>query len=149
MTDVIPPFWQVKKLHEMTVPEWESLCDGCAKCCLVKLQDEDTEDVYYTDVACRYLGLKTCQCTAYEERHQLVEACVKLTPDKVDDFFWLPNTCAYRLLAEGKQLPEWHYLISGKKNAVHWSGCSVKGKVFSEINIKTHDLEDHIIRWVE
>ena len=133
----------------MTSSEWESLCDGCAKCCLVKLQDEDSDEVYYTDVACQYLHLKGCRCTAYDNRIQLVEACVKLTPSQVSDFFWLPSTCAYRLLAEGKPLPEWHYLVSGKVNSVHWSQQSVKGKVYSELNVKPEDLEDHVIRWVE
>ncbi len=143
------PFWQEKSLQEMTQEEWESLCDGCAKCCLVKLQDEDTDDVYYTNVACQYLGLEECRCTEYTKRTELVEACVKLTPDKVDDFFWLPSTCAYRLIAEKKELPRWHPLISGSPDSVHSGRHSIRGRVFSEQHINADDLEEYIIRWVK
>jgi uncharacterized cysteine cluster protein YcgN (CxxCxxCC family) len=142
-------FWREKSLQEMTPQEWESLCDGCGKCCLVKLQDDETDEVFYTNVSCRYLSLKECRCTHYDNRTDLVEACVKLTPDKVEEFFWLPSTCAYRLLAEKKDLPHWHPLVSGSASSVNEAGQSVKGKVFSEKIIPVEDLEDYIIRWVE
>lgn len=143
------PFWREKSLQEMTTAEWESLCDGCGKCCLVKLQDEDTDEVYYTNVACQYLSLQQCRCTSYGNRTELVEACVMLTPDKVEEFFWLPSTCAYRLLAENRDLPAWHPLRSGSALTVHSSGNSVKGKIYSEKVINADDLEDYIIRWVD
>lgn len=146
--DIAQPFWRKKTLQEMTQEEWESLCDGCGKCCLVKLQDEDTDDVYYTNVACEYLSATECRCTNYAEREVLVEACVKLTADKVNDFFWLPSSCAYRLLSEGKSLPQWHPLVSGTQETVVKSGHSVKGRIVSETIINTDDLEDYIIRWV-
>jgi hypothetical protein len=144
----VKPFWHEKTLQQMTQDEWESLCDGCGKCCLVKLQDEDTDDVYYTNVSCQYLSATECRCTNYAERDLLVEACVTLTADKVDGFFWLPSTCAYRLLAEGRPLPKWHPLISGTQETVERSGHSVKGRVISETTINADDLEDYIIRWI-
>lgn len=125
-------FWREKTLQEMSAAEWESLCDGCAKCCLVKLQDEDTDEVFYTNVACRFLDLKTCRCKDYSRRTELAGACVELTPDRVGEFGWLPSTCAYRLLAEGKDLPAWHPLVSGSPDSIHKGRHSVKGRIFSE-----------------
>ena len=147
MTDI--PFWRTKTLKQMTSDEWESLCDGCAKCCLVKLQDDETEEIFYTNVACQFLDLKTCRCKDYNGRIELAEDCVELTPDRISEFSWLPSTCSYRLLAEGKDLPEWHPLVSGSADSVHRTHHSVKGRIFSEKNIHPDDLEDHIIRWVE
>ncbi len=142
-------FWQQKKLSELSQAEWESLCDGCAKCCLVKLQDEETDEVAYTSVVCRYMDQNSCQCTEYQKRNELVPHCVWLKPEMVEEFFWLPVTCAYRLVAEGKDLPSWHPLVSGDSEAMHSSGNSVKSQVYSEEYIHLDDLEDYIIHWVE
>lgn len=143
------PFWRQKSFAEMTVEEWESLCDGCGKCCLVKLQDEDTDEVAYTSVACQYLDCQSCRCQAYAERTQLVEGCVNLKPDMIEQFFWLPASCSYRLVAEGRELPDWHPLLSGSRKAMHAGGHSVQGKVISESAVNPDDLEDYIVYWVE
>ena len=137
------PFWQEKSLEQMTEQEWESLCDGCGKCCLHKLMDEDSDEVYYTNVACSWLNSKTCSCKDYPNRFSSGEECLKLTRDKIDEFHWLPDTCAYRLLSEEKTIPEWHPLITGSKSAMHAAGESVRNKVVYEIDVI--DWEDHII----
>lgn len=142
------PFWERKTLQEMTREEWESLCDGCAKCCLVKLEDEDDGDVYYTNVACRYLNQAECRCTCYEQRTEKAPDCVYLRPEDVEQFHWLPETCAYRLVSEGKKLPHWHPLLSGDNSQVIRRGLAVAGKVISEDDVQPGDLEDHIIHWV-
>jgi uncharacterized cysteine cluster protein YcgN (CxxCxxCC family) len=142
-------FWETKALREMTVQEWESLCDGCARCCLHKLEDEDTEEVFYTNVACRYLDQDVCRCTEYQDRNRLVPNCVWLTPDDVDTFHWLPTTCAYRLVAEGKDLPNWHPLVSGRLESVREAGISVSGRCQSEVFVHEDEFEDRIIHWVE
>lgn len=139
------PFWQTKSLREMTREEWESLCDGCALCCLHKLEDEDTGEVYYTEVHCRYMERDACRCSVYESRHIKVENCVWLTPDQVESFVWLPETCAYRLLSEGKPLAQWHPLVSGDPNSVHDAGISIRGKGFSDAEVPEEEWEDHII----
>ena len=138
------PFWKIKPLNRMTRQEWESLCDGCALCCLIKLEDEDSGDIYHTDVVCRLLDQQTCRCENYIERSVLVPGCLKLTPVLARRLSWLPETCAYRLLAEGKPLLEWHYLVSGDPEAVHRAGISVRGKAVSENDIQPDDLADHI-----
>ena len=143
------PFWQTKTLEQMDRQEWESLCDGCAKCCLHKLEDEDTGNVYYTKVVCRYLDQEHCQCQYYLERQQKVPTCVWLKPEDVEQFHWLPSTCSYRLIAEGKPLPEWHHLVSGSKMTVHQQGISVRNRVLSEEHVHPDGLEEHIIHWVE
>ncbi|MFT5117175.1 MAG: putative cysteine cluster protein YcgN (CxxCxxCC family) [Kiritimatiellia bacterium] len=143
------PFWQSKTFAQMSKDEWESLCDGCAKCCLHKLEDEDTGDVYYTDVACRYLDEQTCRCKDYSQRQQLVKECLQLRPQDVQQFDWLPSTCSYRLLAEGESLPLWHPLLSGKPDLVHQLGFSVKGKVISEKSVAADDYEEHVIHWID
>jgi uncharacterized cysteine cluster protein YcgN (CxxCxxCC family) len=129
MTD---DFWKRKSLAEMTTKEWESLCDGCALCCLQKMEDEETGDVYFTDIACRLLDTETCRCTDYAARAKLVSDCLVLSVDDPDAFHWLPGSCAYRRLAEGKGLPDWHPLITGNPDSVHEAGISAKGKMVSE-----------------
>lgn len=141
-------FWLAKKLGEMSKTEFEALCDGCGKCCLHKLEDEDSGDVYYTKVACRYLDHQSCRCQTYEQRQQLVPECVVLTPESVKDTYWLPETCAYRLIDQGLPLFDWHPLISGDPDSVHKAGMSVAGQVLSEQDVAEEDFEDHIIRWV-
>ena len=137
------PFWKTKKLGEMSPEEWESLCDGCAKCCLEKIQWDGTEDVSYTNVACRLLQIEACQCSNYPDRDKYVTNCVRLGPDNIDELFWMPRTCAYRLLAEGNDLPDWHPLITGDEDSVHTSGESVRGRAIAERD--AGDLEDHIV----
>lgn len=143
------PFWKAKTFTQMTTNEWESLCDGCAKCCLHKLEDEDSGDVYYTDIACRFLDEKSCQCKDYTQRQVHVPECLKLRPQDIVQFHWLPSTCSYRLLAEGDDLPVWHPLVSGKKGLIHELGFSVKDKMISEESIAPEDYEERVIYWVE
>jgi len=141
MTDT--PFWQDKSLEQMTDEEWESLCDGCGQCCLNKLQDADTDEIYFTNVACNQLNIKTCQCRNYERRFEYEEDCIKLTRENLPGFSWLPPSCAYRLLAEGKPLPVWHPLRSGSKAAMHAARISVRHIAVRESEVR--DWEDHII----
>jgi uncharacterized protein len=126
------PFWKQKQLQEMTLQEWESLCDGCARCCLVKLEDEDTGKIHFTSAACKLLDAGECRCTDYQNRTSRVPDCVQLTPENVGELNWLPNTCAYRLLAEGKDLAWWHPLVSGRPETVREAGISVAGRTRSE-----------------
>jgi len=140
------PFWKTKRLDEMTPEEWESLCDGCGQCCLYKLQDEDSEEMALTNVACRYLDLGTCRCSDYANRTTNVPDCVQITPDNAGTLAWMPQTCAYRLLAEGGALLWWHPLISGDPDTVHQAGISVRGKALSEDDVD--DLEDYVVDWV-
>jgi uncharacterized cysteine cluster protein YcgN (CxxCxxCC family) len=141
-------FWKTTQLADMTSAEWESLCDGCGKCCLHKLEDESDGEVYYTDIACQYLDAKTCRCIDYSQREILVAECLTLGPQQIAEFHWLPATCAYRLISEGKELPLWHPLMSGDKESVHQAGQSVKGRVVAETDVDLYDYEDHVITWV-
>ena len=141
------PFWRVKSLTEMTRSEWESLCDGCARCCLIKLEYDDTGEVDHTEIACRLLDLKTCRCSDYPHRQKKVADCLSLTPRKVRQLKWLPATCAYRLVAEGRDLYWWHPLVSGDPETVHEAGISVRGRVISEE--EAGEPEDHIIDWID
>lgn len=140
-------FWKEKSLAELSAAEWESLCDGCAQCCLAKIEDVDTGHIQYTDVACRYLDSDACRCTEYARRTVLVPDCVKLTPGNLDQLPWMPETCAYRLLAEGKQLPQWHPLVSGRPDSVHEAGVSVRGRCISEEYVHEDDLLERVVRW--
>jgi uncharacterized cysteine cluster protein YcgN (CxxCxxCC family) len=142
-------FWETKTLEKMTPEEWEALCDGCAKCCLFKIEDIDTDNVYYTNVACRLLDLGTCRCTDYQHRAEWVPDCLQLTPAMVYEINWLPESCAYRRLAEGRGLAWWHPLVSGDPNTVHKMGRSVIGKVVSEGDIDMDDLEDMVVDWFD
>ena len=139
------PFWKRKALPEMSWAEWESICDGCGKCCLEKLQDRWTQQISYTDVACGLLDINTCRCSRYAERRRFVRNCEQLTPDNVGRFAWLPSTCAYRLLADGKDLPWWHHLVSGDPELVHRVGASVRGRAVSARRARC--LEHHIVTW--
>ena len=142
------PFWLVKTLDEMSLSEWESLCDGCGRCCLVKLEDDDTGQIHFTDIGCRLLDGKTCRCLDYPRRHRLVPDCVRLTPAAVRELSWLPVTCAYKLVAEGKDLFEWHPLKSGSPDSVHEAGVSVRGRVkASESDLAPEHWPDRIVKW--
>ena len=143
------PFWQDKSLAEMNQQEWESLCDGCGRCCMIKIQDADSGEVHYTSLTCRLFDLDTCRCTRYPERHELVADCVELTPDTAARFHWLPTTCAYRRLAEGRPLSWWHPLVSGDPGTVQEAGISVLGKTLPADSVHPDEHEQHIIRWIE
>jgi len=141
------PFWESKSLQDMSQQEWESLCDGCARCCLIKLEDEDDGEIHYTNVVCNLLDLEKCRCTKYSERSVHVPECVVVTPAILEKLHWMPSTCAYRLLWEGKPLPDWHPLVSGDADSVHLAGISVRGKVFRQSEIDEDDIEDYIVDW--
>ncbi len=143
------PFWRRKTLAQMTEAEWESLCDGCGKCCLVKLEDaDDSRRTYFTDVGCRLLDGESCRCTDYAHRTDKVKDCVKLTPRNIRRIVWLPPSCAYRLVAEGRDLYWWHPLVSGDPDTVHAAGVSVRGRVgASEEAVRDEELEDRIVQW--
>ena len=150
MGEVIQPagaaagrFWEEKSLEQMSRAEWESLCDGCGKCCIHKLEDEETGELYPTNVACRLLDRRSGRCTDYRRRKMFVPECVRLTPAKLKEIDWLPSTCAYRLLADGEALPEWHPLITGDPESVHRAGESVRGWTVSED--EAGDLEHHLV----
>lgn len=138
-------FWREKSLTEMNREEWESLCDGCGKCCLHKLEDIDTGEIRHTDVACRFLNHDTIQCGKYLTRQRYVGNCVVMSADLLDQLPWMPSTCAYRLLYEGKDLPDWHPLVTGDKNSIHAAGQSVKGRIIDER--EAGDFEDHLVDW--
>jgi len=142
------PFWIQKSLDQMSPIEWESICDGCGKCCLNKLENSETREVFNTNVACYLLDDTSCQCSDYKNRLARVSRCFKLTPQNISGQDWLPRTCAYRLLSEGKSLPSWHHLVSGSSEAIHSSGMSVRGKIISEHRVYEEDMEDFIVKWV-
>lgn len=138
-------FWERVPLTEMTTPEWEALCDHCGKCCLLKLQDEDTDETYYTNVSCRLFDASTCRCTQYALRGLLVSGCVQLSPKTIDDAAkWMPGTCAYRRLYEGKDLLPWHPLVSGRQTTVPTIRM-LAGELNPEYEVAEEDLEDHVI----
>lgn len=139
------PFWKEKTLAELNREEWESLCDGCARCCVIKFEDEDSGRIYTTNVVCELLDIGRCRCTHYANRSTLVPSCLTLTPELIPQLSWMPATCAYRLIAEGKDLPVWHPLVSGDPKTVHKAGISVRGKVVSAQNVDPDDLPDYVI----
>jgi uncharacterized cysteine cluster protein YcgN (CxxCxxCC family) len=142
-------FWETKTLEDMTPEEWEALCDGCAKCCLFKIEDIDTGEIFFTNVTCRLLDLGTCRCTDYAHRITVVPDCLQLTPEMAREINWLPESCAYRRLAEGRGLAWWHPLVSGDPNTVHKMGRSIIGKVVSEADVDLEDLEDMVVDWFD
>jgi len=142
------PFWKRKTLEEMTDPEWESLCDGCGRCCLVKLEEDETAKIHFTDLSCALLDAKACRCSDYAHRQERVHDCVKLTPRGARTLTWLPVTCAYRVLGEGGDLASWHPLVSGSPDSVHEAGVSVRGKVFASEDDVPQDLwPERIVSW--
>ncbi len=142
------PFWKEKSLDELNPAEWESLCDGCGRCCLVKLEDEDTGEIHFTDLGCKLLDGTTCRCSDYRRRRQRVRDCLKLTPSSVRTLGWLPPTCGYRLIAEGRDLFWWHPLVSGSPESVHEAGVSVRGRVAAlETEVKLDDYPNYIVSW--
>jgi len=160
----IKPFWQEKTLQEMSRKEWESLCDGCAKCCLHKFIDDDSttdetelmptdhikegEQMSYSNIACFLLNDKTCQCSQYKDRTTLVPDCVRLTQDNLEGVFFMPPSCTYRRLQEGRGIPSWHPLLNkGKPSAMHKAGMSVRGKIVKDSQVNIEDFEDHIVTW--
>lgn len=146
MTQLRPQFWETISLQKMTGPEWEALCDGCGKCCLNKIEYEDTGEVEYTRVACRLLNGDTCQCGNYANRHHYVPECVRLNPKTLAKVaYWLPKTCAYRLLHNGNPIPEWHPLKTGDPESTHRSGNSVRGWTVSEAVVDEDDWDDFVI----
>ena len=138
-------FWKGKTLEQLSPEEWEALCDGCGQCCLYKLEDEESGDLYLTNVVCRFLDHKSCQCRVYKERHQAVPTCVQLTPQNVLELKWIPPTCAYKLIAEGRELPAWHPLICGERQSLQKSEFFVGDRVISETEVDMDDLENYVI----
>jgi hypothetical protein len=140
-------FWETKTLAEMTIEEWESLCDGCGKCCLIKLEDEDSGEIAFTSVVCDLIDLDTCRCTHYSERCTLVPDCIDLKQHDFAEYKWLPSMCAYRLLTDGKPLPDWHPLNSGTVESVKDAGVAIGSYAVKESQVD--DPEDHIIEWLD
>lgn len=146
-TATAEPFWR-KPLAQLSDPEWESLCDGCGRCCLIKLEDEDTGAVHFTNVACRLLDHGTCRCRDYPNRQQIVPDCIRLTRENVGTLGWLPKTCAYRLRSIGQDLPEWHPLVTGDPESTVKAGISCRGRIAAgEAEVDEDDLPQHIVRW--
>ena len=141
------PFWE-RPLADLTDEQWEALCDGCGRCCLVKLEDEDTGDIHFTSVACRLLDAGTCRCGDYANRQRAVPDCVRLTRENVSELAWLPRTCAYRLRAQGRPLPDWHPLLTEDPESVVRAGISVRNRIAAEeTEVELDDLPDYIVRW--
>ena len=141
------PFWKTKTLEEMSQSEWESLCDGCGKCCLNKLEDWDTEEIYWTNIGCELLDCHSCRCKDYSNRFEIVSDCIQLTPEVVRTLTWLPPTCGYRLVRDGNDLFDWHPLISGDPQTVHQAGISVRGRVVPEEGKSAEEYEEHLVDW--
>ncbi|TDG13747.1 YcgN family cysteine cluster protein [Seongchinamella unica] len=142
-------WWNRLSLRELDNEQWEALCDGCAKCCLHKLQDADSGELFYTRIHCRYLDPESCRCRDYAGRLEAVPDCVSLRQDTVASLDWLPETCAYRLRSRGEPLPDWHYLVSGSRQTVHEAGASIRGRSISEDYVHPDGYEEHIVTWVQ
>lgn len=138
-------FWKNKTLAELNPEEWEALCDGCGWCCLYKLQDDEDSAIYYTNVTCHLLNLKSLRCTDYPNRHTRVPTCIKITPENIPTLDWLPDTCAYRRISDGCDLPEWHPLVTGDRLSVLRAGASIQGWSISEHGVDLDNLEDYLI----
>jgi len=147
-TDGELPFWKTKTLEGMTLEEWESLCDGCGRCCLIKLEDEDTGDIAVTRLSCKLLDIGSCRCSDYADRQAYVSDCVKLTPEAVRSLKWLPKTCAYKLVFEGRDLLWWHPLVSGCQDTVHEAGISIRDMAIAEVKFPQERYPDHIVEWL-
>ena len=139
------PFWKSKPLQDLTETQWEDLCDGCGKCCLHKLQDAETGDIFYTAVACPLLDIAQCRCRDYAHRFEKAPHCLELTPGKVAELDWLPATCAYRLVSAGKDLPDWHHLVCNDRQAVHAAGMSIRGWAIAPDGIDEDDLKEFVV----
>jgi len=144
-----PDFWKSRSLDDMNEQEWEALCDGCGRCCLLKIIDDDTDETYYTNVVCQYHGNDACRCSQYRDRSLLVPDCIKVTPEVARTETWLPSTCAYRLLAEGKPLFDWHPLVSGNPDSVKEAGIAITDKVVSEKYVHPDELDEHLVHWLD
>ena len=142
-------FWEGKQLAELTADQWEQLCDGCARCCLVKLECEDTGEIFHTDLSCKLLDVESCRCSQYSTRHQIVDDCIQLDRNNIAELAWLPQSCAYRCIDEGRPLPEWHPLLTGNRKAMHAAGVSVRHRVIPEQNVHPDEVVEHIIQWVD
>jgi len=149
MTEVEAPYWETKTLEEMTAEEWEGLCDNCGRCCLFKLEDEDTHEIFYTRVICRYFNVETGACRVYSERTLLVPTCLQLNPQRVNELGWIPRTCAYRRLAEGRRLAAWHPLIAGNRKRMRKCGIAVNHRTLSEEMADMDHLEDYIVEGLD
>lgn len=145
LNDGEKPYWQRKRLDEMSHREWEQLCDGCGRCCMLKLEDEDTDEIYLTRLSCKLLDIGQCRCTDYDNRHQKVPDCLSLTPKMVRELSWLPDTCAYRLVNEGQDLAWWHPLVSGSAETVHEAGISVRDWAMPETTARAEELHKYLI----
>ncbi|MFP3928814.1 MAG: YcgN family cysteine cluster protein [Desulfobacteraceae bacterium] len=141
-----PPFWKVKPLEQMSRSEWEAVCDGCGNCCLEKVEDEESGEISVIPVACEYLDTKTGRCLVYPDRMLVNSECIILTPESLREIPWLPETCAYRLLMEGRDLPDWHPLVSGSPETIHEAGISVRGRVVSGAYIHPDELQKKAAR---
>ncbi|WP_116364250.1 YcgN family cysteine cluster protein [Parahaliea mediterranea] len=142
-------WWDTLPLAALDHQQWEALCDGCAKCCLHKLQDADSGELFYTNVHCHLLDAERCRCSDYPRRSERVPDCIQLTAHSSDAFDWLPTTCAYRLRAHGQPLPAWHPLVSGNPDIVHSAGISIRGRSISDEYVHPDGYDEHIVNWVE
>jgi uncharacterized cysteine cluster protein YcgN (CxxCxxCC family) len=141
------PFWKTKSLRAMNDTEWESLCDGCGRCCLNKVEYEDTGEIVFTNIRCKMLDPDSCRCSDYENRQKHVPDCIRLTIEEVETLPWLPPTCGYRIVKEGRDLYWWHPLVSGDPETVHAAGISVRGRTVNEEDVDWDDYEDHEVHW--